>query len=246
MSEHATDPVPAHVDEPATDTGPAHEPVQDALEAGGADEFEPIFQALEDFQVRVNTLEETIGQWPPGGKWFLPGLDAAETVKLLSDVSFFTAWLNETITRYLPSEYRLLPCWYKHPPVVEMLIAVMVNHQSAYARKTTKPSPALVSFFTQSLFPILHRIKEMRLCANCTVREHVEVTEHTSGPTWRPDHPGIQDWINAAGAAAHEASADLAGTVFVPVAQIHSELYGSVKRFLHHERATAPSQERSD
>jgi len=145
-----------------------------------------------DLETRLETVEgaladliDAVSERPAGGPWLWTRLDKDRQVALWEELAEFVAWLT---ARYLSNlqvrEYRLPPCWYRHPVVVEQLTALMVAHQGAYNEAAAEPSPALVDWHERSLWPTLDRLRHLKVFSGC---DDGHQDHQWTAPPWQAD-----------------------------------------------------------
>jgi hypothetical protein len=119
-------------------------------------------------------LVDSLTEENPGGPWAWHLLDGAQQRELFAELREWVDWLIE---RYAvqSEQYRIEPCWYRHPVAVEELTALMVAYRAEYSSSQHKASAGLISWHTMWLWPCLARLNSMGIFAACRRdRQHVE------------------------------------------------------------------------
>lgn len=152
---------PSPDDAPPADLGPSEDP------AAGADEIlASLLESVENHQERLDALQELLNA-TPDGPWNWSLLSAEERHKLWTRLYKWVRWLEDRYLRYLsPAKNgipELVPDWYRHPIAVELLTSLMVAHASAYRKKASIPSFALVEWHERCLWPTLARMDVLGL-----------------------------------------------------------------------------------
>lgn len=146
-----------------------------------------------EFADRLATLEDTVAdlvdlldaRGRQAGPWWWEQLTPEQSAQLWVDLGEFVAYLSRRYLVHAPGEYRLPPCWWRHPIAVEHLTALMVAHIGAYRDPDATPGPALIDFHERSLWPTLERLRSLRVFSACQDGGHVE--RRGSAVPWEPD-----------------------------------------------------------
>ncbi|MBD8519138.1 SNARE domain-containing protein [Plantibacter sp. CFBP 8804] len=138
-------------------------------------------ETIERHEGRLDDLDEML-QAIPDGPWAWHMLNTPERRKLWERLYGWVAWLEDRYLRNLSgSRTGVFPAdWYRHPVAVELLTALMVAHTSAYRRKASAPSFALVEWHERCLWPTLDRMSRLGLFPTDTE------TSNWDGPQLRP------------------------------------------------------------
>ncbi len=129
---------------------------------------------VEELDARTTQLEEVVTGLTEilvarggAGPWWWEHRDRNQAARLWEELAEFVTYLSRRYLAGIPAEYRLAPCWYRHPVAVELLTALMVAHIGAYRDPGSEPGPGLVDFHERSLWPTLERIRHLRLFSSC-------------------------------------------------------------------------------
>jgi hypothetical protein len=135
--------------------------------------LEALARRLDSLEALVEALTDQLVEAPAGGPWAWRDLGPSQRRALLIELRDWVDWL---IARYeLRGEAETIPpCWFLHPVAVEELTALMVAWKTAYSRKETAPSDALVNWHDRWLWPTLDRLNvQLHVWAKCTGGSHV-------------------------------------------------------------------------
>lgn len=94
-----------------------------------------------------------------------------------AELGEWVEWLDRAILQWQSSkEWRIAPCWWKHPVAVEQLTALMLAHRTALANPDS--FDLMHWFTTEGLWATMRDFKAMDTFGNCHT-EHVD--ERPSG-----------------------------------------------------------------
>ncbi|WP_159848487.1 hypothetical protein [Nocardia sp. CY41] len=117
-------------------------------------------------------------------------------------------WVEWWRRRYVIAQ--ITGCWYRHPPVVEHLWALMVSHRRAYRPKTApedvRDDP--MDWHTQRMWPCLRAIADAGYLTGCNPNDCRGHETHTTGLYRDSTHGGVEEAIVADLADRVDAPAD--------------------------------------
>lgn len=131
-------------------------------------------------------------QFKPGNKnkpvdWSWHHITGVRRRELWEDLVDFVAWINN---RYFIHHRgnQIVPCWYRHPVVVEELTGLWASWWDA-THNAKKPNAKLVEFHRRYFWPTMEQIwKELKSCDG--PKGHM-----VYGGVVRDDDPGMMDFI---------------------------------------------------
>jgi hypothetical protein len=138
-----------------------------------AEVLEALARRLDSLEALVEAGTDQLVEAPAGGPWAWRHLGASQTRALFIELRDWVDWL---IARYeLRGEAETIPpCWFQHSVAVEELTGLMVAWKTAYSRRETAPSDALINWHDRWLWPTLHRLNvQLHVWAKCTGGGHV-------------------------------------------------------------------------
>ena len=100
------------------------------------------------------------------GRFTWRELDQDQAAKLWAELADWVAWFRE---RYELASL-ILPCWFRHGPVVEELTAAMASHRVAYESTGSPYSFSPATWHYQVYAPLLGRLKTYKE-SSCTNTE---------------------------------------------------------------------------
>jgi len=124
---------------------------------------------LEDSVDKMLDLMET---YLPTGPLHWGTLSDADAASLLEKVADFVDLL-QAVYLVPGTEFKIKPCWWRHPDVLWQLTALYAAFIDTYNPKEP-PSTKQASFHEHILWPILLRIKSQQSQKPCSMTEHKE------------------------------------------------------------------------
>lgn len=157
---------------------------------------EPETPELEDLAARLTDLEQVVaaldaGADPETGEvvegepnwtqtWAAAagGDDSEAFMQRWRELGEWVHWLDDAILRHLNRVY-LPSCWWRHPPAVEQLTALMLAHRAALANPDS--FDLIHWFMTEGLWGTLHQLESENVFGACKKAGH-----HEEGRSRRP------------------------------------------------------------
>jgi hypothetical protein len=133
--------------------------------------------------------------------WWWPGLSLEETAQAAERLS---AWVEHALTARHPHHgQKLLPCWWRHPCIVDELSALRAVWHGAYIGDSRDPSAA-AEYLNRWLPAAMTRIEATFSRTRCTTAGgndlHKDTDEKYHRPQWTPAQ--VAEFLTAPPAAA--------------------------------------------
>lgn len=157
-------------------------------DAVGTESQEPmsVGERLDRLELAVGELADRVAdaeQEDEHGPWRFEDLALEEKAEVWKRLGDFVAYLDQRFLSEL-TKYAIPGCWYLHPVAVELLLGLMLSHDSAHKGAKPRAGSGVSAWHLDSLYPTLERLRPV---LDKCVEANTHRTSSLVSESWVPD-----------------------------------------------------------